>query len=41
MSWKGTVLACVMLAITLSPLRAAEIRYVHEREHATERPQRA
>ena len=28
MSWKGTVLACVMLAITLSPLRAAEIRYV-------------
>ena len=28
MSWKCTVLACVMLAITLSPLRAAEIRYV-------------
>ena len=32
MSWKCTVLAWVMLAITLSPLLAAEIRYVHS-EH--------
>jgi uncharacterized protein YgiM (DUF1202 family) len=28
MSWKCIVLACVMLAIALSPLLAAEIRYV-------------
>jgi uncharacterized protein YgiM (DUF1202 family) len=28
-SWRCTILACVMLAITCSPLLAAETRYVH------------